>query len=148
MGTSLERIGAVQRADNPASHGKAEAVGIAKGEHGLSRVQAEESPNGMLGRLVASTLMTARSVRGSVPTVSPQNAAVAEGHFDLGRALDHVIVGDDVAVRRDDDAAADAMFDLRWWSSGWLKNGLLAQHGRNALRAVAALAVRHIGLAV
>ena len=40
-----------------------------------------------------------------------QNATVAEGHFDFGCAIDHVIVGDDVAVRRDDDAAADAMLD-------------------------------------
>ena len=32
---------------------------------------------------------------------------------NIGRAVYHVIVGDDVSVRRDDDAAADAVLDAR-----------------------------------
>ena len=36
-----------------------------------------------------------------------------QGDANLRGAVDDVVVGDDVAVRRDDDAAADAMLDLR-----------------------------------
>ena len=39
------------------------------------------------------------------------HAAVVEGDLDLYRAFDDVVVGDDVAVRRDDDAGADAVLE-------------------------------------
>ena len=40
--------------------------------------------------------------------------AVMHGYPDLHRAIDHVIIGNDVSVRRDDDTAADAVLDLPW----------------------------------
>ena len=41
-----------------------------------------------------------------------ENAAVIEGDVDLHGAVDDMIVGEDVAVRRQDNAAADAVFNL------------------------------------
>ena len=42
-----------------------------------------------------------------------QDSTIAERDFDFGSAIDHVIVGDDVAVGRNDDTAADAVLDPR-----------------------------------
>ena len=42
-----------------------------------------------------------------------EHAAIAHGNAHVNRAIDHVIVGHDVAVGRDDDAAADAVLNLR-----------------------------------
>ena len=39
--------------------------------------------------------------------------AIAHGDADIDRAIDDVVVGDDISVRRNDDAAADAVLDLR-----------------------------------
>ena len=40
------------------------------------------------------------------------DAAIVECDLDLGCALDHVVVGDDVTVGRNDDAGADAVLNL------------------------------------
>ena len=42
-----------------------------------------------------------------------QDLAVAHSDANVDRAINHVIVGDDVSVGRNDDAAADAALDLR-----------------------------------
>ena len=42
-----------------------------------------------------------------------QHAAIVHGHANVDRAIHHVVVGDDVAIGRNDDAAADAVLDLR-----------------------------------
>ena len=41
-----------------------------------------------------------------------EDAAVVHGDANLHGAVDDVVVGDDVAVGRDDDAAADAVLNL------------------------------------
>ena len=53
-----------------------------------------------------------------------EDAAVIEGDAHLDGAVDDVVVGDDVAIGRDDDAAADAVLDLR------LRGGLHAPRAR------------------
>ena len=64
-----------------------------------------------LGQPVAPIdLTSATSVAGSMPTTSrPQRAAVGQRHRDPIGALDDVIVGQDVAVGVDDEAAAGAL---------------------------------------
>src|SRR5208283_5422022 len=47
-----------------------------------------------------------------------QHAAIAGGDADVDRAVDDVIVGDDVPVGRDDHATAHAVLDLRLLASG------------------------------
>ena len=42
-----------------------------------------------------------------------KNPAIAHGDTNVGRAVDHVIIGDDVAVGRDDHAAAQPVLDPR-----------------------------------
>ncbi len=50
----------------------------------------------------------------STPTsFAGEHAPVVQRHANLRCTIHHVIVGHDVAVRRNDDAAADSMLDLR-----------------------------------
>ncbi len=66
-----------------------------------------------------------------------QHAAIAGGHADVDGSINHVIVGDDVSVRRDHDAAAHAVLDL----------GLALLHARAkelAERAVLAEELLHV----
>ena len=61
------------------------------------------------GRFLASILMTATSVRLSMPmTLAREFAAVGQLHGDFRRVLDDVRVGQDVAVGADDEARAFA----------------------------------------
>ncbi len=62
-----------------------------------------------------------------------QDAAIVQRHLDLRGAIHHVIVGDNVSVRRDDDAASHAMLNLRL--SGLLQHRPeeLLQAGRKPL---------------
>ena len=61
------------------------------------------------GRFVASILISAMSVRLSLPIdLGRELAAVGELDRDFGGAVDHVRVGDDVAVRAHDEARAQA----------------------------------------
>ena len=72
-----------------------------------------ESPQGRAGRPRPSTLTTAMSVTGSVPTSRAAEApAVGGGDRDLAGVLDHVVVGDDEAVRAHDHAGAEARLAL------------------------------------
>ncbi len=68
-----------------------------------------ESPIFTTGRLLASTLITATSLRRSTPiTLALQLALVGEADLDVVGVLDHVGVGHDVAVGGDDEAGAEA----------------------------------------
>ena len=78
-------------------------------------------PSATGGSAVASILSTATSVLGSVPIdLGLELAPVEQPDRDLLGALDHVVVGQDVAVGRDDEARAAALLDL----------GLLPEPGR------------------
>ena len=58
--------------------------------------------------------MTAMSLSLSTPTtLAVEDAAIVESDAHLRSAVDHVVVGDDIAVGRNDDAAADAVLKLR-----------------------------------
>jgi hypothetical protein len=83
---------------------------------------------------------------------SLQDAAVVEGDLDLRGSVDDVVVGDDVAVRRDDDAAADAVLKLRLLrglhllttlSAGAAEAEELGEAGRQTLRSLLGALVVH-----
>ena len=63
----------------------------------------------------ALILMTARSVLGSceMSTAYCKRSLVGQRHFDFLDAVDHVVVGQDVAAFVDDDAGAHAVDVLR-----------------------------------
>ena len=42
-----------------------------------------------------------------------QNSAIAHGDANVGRAINHMVVGNDVTVGRDDHAAAQPMLNAR-----------------------------------
>ena len=126
-------IGPVDGADDAAGDRELEvAEGAAKGKHGLAGFQlGRVSPDdggkvgcvhlehGKIGELV------------DADDLRVQDAAIIQRHLDLRGAIDHMVVGDDVAVRRDDDAASHAMLDLRL--GGLLEHGpkeLLQPGGR------------------
>ena len=109
-------VGTVDRADDAARDRELEvAEGAAEGEDGLAGMElAWSRPRRWRGGRVASTLMTARSVSLSVPmTLALRMRRSLSVTLILHGAVDDVVVGDDVAVRRDDDAAADAVLELR-----------------------------------
>jgi len=95
-----EGIGTIQAADDAAGYGEAEAKGICRRRARSGRARsAVEFPQGALGRLVPSTLITARSVRGSAPDqFGVHDSAILQRDADVDGAVDYVIVGDDVAI--------------------------------------------------
>jgi len=108
-------VGAVKRADDAARDGKRKvSEGTAEGEHGLAGLQPGGVAPGDAGQ-VGSVDLDDRNVVELVDTddFAVENAAVMQRDLDVGGAIDDVVVGDDVSVRRDDDAAADAVLDLR-----------------------------------
>ena len=67
----------------------------------------------MAGNPLPSTFNTAMSVFGSVPTTLAFNWRLsAERDANVGGAVDHVVVRQNVAVRAHDDARAEAVFAL------------------------------------
>ena len=123
----------IERADNAARDRELEvAKGAAKGEHRLPRMQ--------LGRVAPCD---ARQIVGvdldhrnvvelvNADELGGKDAAVVHGDANLHGTVDYVIVGDDVAVGRDDDATADAVLKVNatdlpsivWGDSTKLKPG-------------------------
>ena len=104
----------VQRAHDTASHGKAESIRIAEGEYRLSRMQCRRIADRNVGQ-VAAVHLDDRKIgkRIGADHLRLQNTTVAQRDLYIGCAINDVIVGNDVSVRRDDDTAADAVFDLR-----------------------------------
>ena len=102
----------VQRADNAARHGEAEAKRVAEGQHSLSRVE--------LGRVTPGHAGQARCVyfndrevgeRVGAYEFCRQDLPVAHGHVDVHCAVNDVIIGDDVSVGRNNHATAEAVLD-------------------------------------
>ncbi len=108
------RIGTVQRADDAAGHGKAEAIRIPEGKHGLPGVKLGGVSPGN-GREVGALDFDHGQVSQRIGTddLCRQDAAIVQRHTNIGSSLHDVVVGDDVAIRRDDDAGADAVLDPR-----------------------------------
>ena len=111
---SASGVGTVQRTDDAARHREAEAIRIAKGEYGLSRAKlGGVAPR--YGREVGAFDLDDGQVRQRIGTdnLRRQDATIVQRNAYLGRALNNVVVGDNVAIRRDDDASANAVFDPR-----------------------------------
>ena len=72
-----------------------------------------ESPQAMLGRFCRVDLDDGEIVElVDADELGREDAAVIQGDVNLHGAVNDVIVGEDVAVGRDDDAAADAVLNL------------------------------------
>ena len=125
----------VNRADDATGDRELEvAEWAAKSQHSLSRLQFRRvSPRdgGKVGRVHFEHGNVGQFVDADYLRV--QSAAIVQRHPDLCGAIHHVIVGHNVSVRRDDDAASHAVFDLRL--EGLLKHGPeeLLQARRKAL---------------
>ena len=106
---AADRDRAVQRAHDAGRDRALQAERAADGEHRVAHLDASLSPHVAKVRPVASTLSTARSVFGSVPTTVAETCLpLLKVTFTLlPRApCDDMVVGDDVAVRGDHHAGA------------------------------------------
>ena len=112
-GIGRVRIGAVHGADDAARYRETESVRIAEGQHGLSGPNFFRVAPGSAGQ-IGGVHFQDRQVgqRIGADQFRFQDAPIAGGHADVDGSIDHVIVGDDVAVGRDHDAAAHAVLDL------------------------------------
>ena len=112
---------AVQRRDDAGGDGAAEAERIADRDHPVADPRLRSNRrSGRTGRLVALILSTARSEAASRPTSSASySVRSAEGDGDrldrrvVARRRDDMVVGDDIAVGRDDEARAERAAALR-----------------------------------
>ena len=83
----------------------ADSERIADREDDVPDANLEESPIARVGRPVASIFRTAISVlRIGADELGFEFSLVAELDFDVGRAIDDVVVRKNGAIRRDDDA--------------------------------------------
>ena len=107
------RIGPVERADDAARDRELEvAEGTAEGQHGLAGMQLGRVAPGNAGQVVRVDLDDGEVVElVHAHQLGGEDAAVVERDANLRCAVHHVVVGDDVAVGRDDDAAADAVLE-------------------------------------
>ena len=104
----------------PAVTVKSRPSGIADRHDPLARrARLLSSPSGATGRLVPSILITATSVVGSRPiTFAVEDALVEQRHRHLVGVGDDVVVREDVAVLRHDEAGAARLLRLaRCWGA-------------------------------
>jgi len=91
-------IGAVERADDAARDRELESVGIAEGEDGLSGMQIRGVAPRNAGEIAAADLDDGEIGKGiGADELGGHDLLVAHGDADVGRALDDVVVGDDVS---------------------------------------------------
>ena len=108
------RIRTIERADDAARHGEAETERVAEGENGLAGAKLGRIAEGNVREIGAFDL-DHREIgeRIGANHLRLEDAPVAERDLDVGGAFDDVVVGDDVAIGRDDHSAADAVLKLR-----------------------------------
>ena len=76
-----------------------------------------------------------------------KNPAIAHGDANVGGAIDHVVVGDDVAVGRDDHAAAQSVLNARLLPLRHLLSEELAEGAEELLQCLhARRRLGHVGL--
>jgi hypothetical protein len=104
----------VDGADDAAGDGELEvAEGAAEGEDGLAGLETGGVAPGDGGEIVRVDLDDGEvGELVDADDLGVQDAAVMESDLDLRGSVDDVVVGDDVAVGRDDDAAAYAVLKL------------------------------------
>ena len=108
------RIGTVERAHNAARDGKLEVTeGAAEGKHRLAGMKTRRVAPGNTGQVLGVDADHGQIVQ-LVHThqLRRKYAAVVQRDSDLRCTIHHVAIRYDVAVRRNDDAAADAVFHL------------------------------------
>lgn len=129
------RIGTVDGTDDAAGDGELEvAERAAEGKDSLSGMQlAGVAPGdaGEAGRVNLDDSEIGQLV--DTDELAGEDAAIVEGDLDVRGAVDDVAVGDDVAVRGDDDSAADAVLDLRLLGNSTAAEEL-GEPGRETLR--------------
>ena len=142
-----ERIRTVESADNAAGYGEAESEGVAEGKHGLAGAQSGGVAPGSVGKIASVDLDDGEvGKRIGTDKFGVHDAAILQGNVDVDCAIDDVIVGDDVAIGRDENTAADSMLDLRLRLHRMIKEW--SEHWRHAFGQVRHLAVCHFGFAV
>src|SRR5580765_1786988 len=108
------RVGAVQRAHNTPCHGETEIEWIAKCQHRLAWLESGGVAPGKAWKPA-----TADFNHGEIShwictdKFCRQYTAVIQRHADIGGSVNHVVIGHDITVRRNDDAATKSMFYLR-----------------------------------
>src|SRR5579862_6837786 len=109
-----KRIWTIQRAHNTARDRKAKPEWIAEREHRLSWVQCRGISPRNAGQ-TSAIYFDHSQIRQWIGAnqFGFKDFAVAHGDADVDRAVDYVVVGDDVSIGGNDDAAADAMLNLR-----------------------------------
>src|SRR6202049_1775734 len=110
---SGEGVGTVQRADNAARHGKAESQWIAECEHGLARMQLGGISQRHAGQ-VASFNLDDGKIRERIRAdeLRRQDSTISHGDPNVHCPVDHVVVSHDVAIGRNNDAAAQTVLNL------------------------------------
>src|SRR6185369_14107477 len=143
-----EWIRTIERANNAARDGEAEAHGIAEGQNELSGLQGGRISPRDAGQIAAVDLdhreigewIGADDLAVPYPLVTGSDA-------DVHRAIDDVIVSDDVAVGRNYDAAANAMFDLRLLRTHARESELLSEELRHRILIIGVVAIlSHSGI--
>ncbi len=100
---------APERADDAERHGVAETERVADGEHEVAHAHALEATERDRRQVVALGLEHGEvRLRIGAAHARLQPAAILQHELDVVRALDHVMVGEDVAVARHEDAGAEA----------------------------------------
>ena len=107
------RIRPIHRAHDSARYREAKSVGIAEGQHSLTGPDFLRVAPGSAGQIRGAHLQDSKvGQRIGANQFRFHYAAIAGGHADVDRSIDHVVVGDDVSVRRDHHAAAHAVLDF------------------------------------
>ncbi len=107
-------VSALQRADDPHRHGLADAEGVADRQHHVADVHMVQGAEGDR-RQVRELDLEHREVAVGIGAhdAGAGLAAVVERNLDLIGLLDHVVVGEDVALGPDDDPGTEAGCALR-----------------------------------
>ena len=150
--SSDEGLGRFKRADDAARYRKAESEGVAESQNGLAGMQLRGIAPGRVGQVMAVDLDDRQvGQRVGAHHFGGQNPAIAHGDANVGRAIDHVVVGDDISVGRDDDPVPNpcstrgcgCICRPNCWPNCWPKNcpnGVSCKPSGRLLSAVALVA--------
>ena len=111
---SGEWIGTVQRTDDAARHGETESQRIAECEYGLAGMQLGRISQ-RHARQVGAVDLDDGKIRERIGAdeLRRQDSAVGHGDANVDCAVDDVVVGHDVAIGRNDHAAAQTVLNVR-----------------------------------
>ena len=101
-------------ADDALGHGGCQAIGVADCEHDIADSQCSERAN-LDGGQVRQIDFEQGQVRFSVDADRDRfrDASVAELHANFGRRCNNVVIGDEIALRVDDDGRGEAGIDSK-----------------------------------